>query len=533
MRILIKYGFGYVVDALPFRLRPRRKKEHLQLNMGERIRLILEDLGSIYIKFAQVLSTRPDIVPEEIILELEKLQDRVPPVPFDEIKVQLIQSFGKNYATLFHSIDEIPIASGSIAQVHRGVLLSGEEVAIKIRRPNLRKKIAQDIFILKDLAGLMEHYLPQLRQYHPMEMVEEFDRLLTLEMDLEREGTHTDHFRKLFEDIPTVVFPEVYWDFTKERVLTLEFIHGTKLSDIIHFRTTGFDPLEVADTGGYAINLMVFRFGYFHADPHPGNILILPDKRVCFLDCGLVGIMDDESSAFLAELMFGVVNRDVQSIIHAFFEYEMLPERVNLRSLKEKINQLFEEYYDSRLEDMKVSQFTQDLFQIIRTYNISIPSSLLLLIKILVVYEGLARQLNPAYNPVRSLRPHIEEMMLRQYQPKQVIHDIQDFAKQGLHMLRNIPTDIYPLFRKMNRGDLYVNVNQERLKDLNKTIHRSTRRISMTLIAVASIIAGAWLAVSNIGVSIVGIPLISWISFLIGSFLVLFVILMDIREPRD
>ncbi|MGD9343920.1 MAG: AarF/ABC1/UbiB kinase family protein, partial [Desulfuromonadales bacterium] len=381
--VLIKYGFGHFVEQLNIDYylelgkrivtRDKMHKELERLSQPQRLRMAMEELGPTFIKLGQLLSTRPDVLDQEFIQEFSKLQDEVPAVALEQIKTQIRRELGYPADELFAEFSEQPLAAASIAQVHRGKLRSGEEVVFKIRRPGISKIVETDIDVLMGLAYLIEQHVPAIAIYDPVGLVKEFRRSISREMNFTREGRTVERFAVNFADSTTVYIPKIFWDYSGEIVLTMEYVPGIKISHLEELRAQGYDLKEIAKRGADAFLKQVLDHGLFHADPHPGNVFVLPDQVICMLDFGMVGRLGQDLKEQLLDLLQALLERDVDSIISQLLYSGELTDTADLKNLRRDLHDFIEDYYDLVLQDIKIGRLFSEFIELLTHHRIHFP----------------------------------------------------------------------------------------------------------------------------------------------------------------
>lgn len=527
--ILIKYGFGHIVEQLNidyyFELGKRivslgtASRDLERLSQAERLRLALEELGPTFIKLGQLLSTRPDIISSEYLEELKKLQDRVPPVATDHILTQIHLELGRPVEELFSHFDPTPLATASIAQVHRGTLKTGEQVVFKIRRPAIESVIETDIDILMGLAYLVDKHLPGGEMYDPIGLVKEFRRTINRELDFSREGRTIDRFSANFADDETVRIPTVHWQFSGHSVLTLEYLSGIKISNVKELLDAGYDPKLIAKTGATIFLKQVFEHGYFHADPHPGNLHVLPENVIGIFDFGMVGRLDDELKLQLTELLISVLRRDVDHIISQLLYSGELHDESNLKNLKRDLSEFIDDYYDILLQDLKVGKLLIDFIEILTEYRIKFPSNMMLLSRALIAMEGIGRQLDPAFNMVEHLQPFTEKIVKERYSPanltKELTRTVQNYQSLG----KSLPKDIKEFINRVNRNKFKIDLEHRGLERLITDLDKSTNRISFSMVIAALIIGSSLIMQTDKGPILFGFPVLGLLGYTVAGFL--------------
>jgi len=540
--ILIKYGFGHIIEQLniDYYLELGKRivslgtisRELERLAPGVRLRLALEELGPTFIKLGQLLSTRPDIIPADYLKELKKLQDRVPAVSTEEIKIKLQHELGDSAENLFETFDPTPLASASVSQVHRGTLKNGDQVVFKIRRPGIERIIDTDIDILMGLAYLVENHLPGGDMYDPTGLVKEFRRTINRELDFSREGRTIDRFYANFEHDHSVRIPRVYWEFTGRTVLTMEYISGIKISQLDELKEAGYDLKLIARNGADNFLKQVFEHGLFHADPHPGNIYVLPDNVICIFDLGMVGRLDDDLKLQLTELLLSILERDVDHIISQLLYSGELHDESNLRSLKRDLTEFIDDYYDLLLQDLKVGKLLIDFIEILTEYRIKFPSNMMLLARALIAMEGLGRQLDPTFNMIEQVRPFAEQIVKDRYSPgnltKELTRTLQSYHALG----KSLPKDIKEFINRINRNKFKIDLEHRGLERLITDLDKSSNRISFSLVIAALIIGSSLIMQADKGPILFGFPVLGLVGYSVAGFLGFALAIAILRSGR-
>jgi ubiquinone biosynthesis protein len=529
LSVLFKYGFGHIIEQLNIdyyiQLGKRAvtfgstSRDLQRLPHGARFRLALEELGPTFIKLGQLLSTRPDLVPEDIINELKKLQDHLPAVPLDEVQAQIHSELGYPAEDLFASFEIIPLATASMAQVHRATLKDGTEVVCKIRRPGIEALITTDVDIMMGLAYLANKHLPGADMYDPVGIVKEFRRSIQRELDFSREGRTIDRFRKNFEEDETVYIPTVYWEYTGHTVLTMEYVSGIKISNFDELKRAGHDLKLIARRGANSFLKQVFQFGLFHADPHPGNLHILEDDVICIFDFGMVGRLDDELKIHLTELLLAVLRRDADHIITQLLYSGDLNDESSRKSLRHDLSEFIEDYYDTLLQDIKVGKLLFDFIQILSHHQIKFPSNLMLLSRSLIAMEGIGRQLDPHFNMVEQLQPFAEEIVKKRYSPGNMTRDMAGTIREYHALGKSLPKDIKEFINRINRNQFKIDLEHRGLERLVTDLEKSTNRISFSMVIAALIIGSSVVMQIDKGPSLMGFPVIGLFGYSVAGFL--------------
>jgi len=404
-----------------------------------RLRKALEALGPIFVKFGQILSTRRDLLPPDLADELAKLQDQVPPFPSEQAIAQIERAFRKPVAELFASFDAAPTASASVAQVHFAVLPDGREAAVKILRPNMRPVIARDLALLDTAAGLVEKLWPDGRRLHPREVVAEFGKHLDDELDLMREAANCSQLRRNFLHSPLLAVPEVYWDWCAETVMTMERMHGIPISQVDRLREAGLDIPKLSRAGVEIFFTQVFRDAFFHADMHPGNILVAADGRYIALDFGIMGSLSDDDRRFLAQIFLGFFQRDYRRVAQAHLDAGWVPAGTRADEFEAAIRTVCEPMFDRPFAELSFGQVLLRLFAIARRFNYEVQPQLAMLQKTLLNIEGLGRQLDPQLDLWKTAKPYLERWMQGQVGWQAFDRAIREEAPRWAQLVPQLP----------------------------------------------------------------------------------------------
>ncbi|HHF7375105.1 ubiquinone biosynthesis regulatory protein kinase UbiB [Legionella bozemanae] len=477
--ILAKNGLDNVVVSLrlfaPLRfivyLNPWNWFRKEQLTHGEALRKSLEELGPIFIKFGQALSTRPDILPLDIAIELSKLQDKVPPFSSEKAMAIIEKVYGLSPYEVFAEFDSIPLASASMAQVHAATLKTGEEVIVKVLRPNMRRIIEQDLSIMHTIAKWADRYWPEIRRLKPKEIVTEFEHTLLDELDLLREAANAAQLRRNFEHSPILYIPEVYWDYSHSNVMVLERIHGIPVSDIASLQAHGVDIKKLAERGVEIFFTQVFRDCFFHADMHPGNIFVSyknpKEPQYICIDFGIMGTLNDNDKRYLAENLLAFFNRDYRRVAELHVESGWVARDTRVDEFESSIRTVCEPIFERPLKDISFAQVVLRLFQVARRFHMEVQPQLVLLQKTLLAVEGLGRQLYPDLDLWATAKPFLEKWVRDQIGPKafftQLKKNLPFFAEQLPHM----PKLLFD-FLELKKEELIINKERANAQSENE-----------------------------------------------------------------
>lgn len=541
LTIFFKYGFGDLVELLKIeqyievglQLISRKRRGRIdRFSRAERVRMALEELGPTYIKLGQVLSTRPDLIPVDFINELSKLQDDVPPCSYDEMRGVIASEFGRQPAELFDRFDETPLASASIGQVYRATLMDGETVAVKVQRPGIRKIIEVDLEIMLHLATLMERHLEEMALHRPVRIVEEFAKTLEREIDYTIEAANMERVARQFLEDATVYVPKVFRDVSTARVLTMEFVEGIKISDVARLDASGLDRKIITARGADFYLKQIFDYGFFHADPHPGNIFVLPDNVICLLDFGMVGSVDRQTREDFVELLDSVINEDETRACQVLLKLAIWDDEPDLRSLERDVAVFIGQHVYRPLRQIKIDKLLQDLLGIASRHRLGIPPDLFLMMKALGTIEGVALSLDPEFNMIAQTEPFIETVKLSRFYPHRIAGDVIRLASDMLQFAKQFPRDMLEISRLIRQKKLTFRIEHQGLDDMLATHDRISNRISFSILIAALIIGSALIVISKTPPLFYGISLIGIIGFLAAAIMGIWLLIAILRKGR-
>ncbi len=528
--VLVKYGFEDVVSHPPFNrfvsvvknMAPLRDgKSVLQYTRYERVRMVCEELGTTFIKFAQIASNRPDLLPEELIHELTKFQDQALPVSKSKIHRALKKAYKRPLKDFFEHIDYNPLASASIAQVHRARTIGGKEVALKVQRPDISANIEADISILKNLANVIEYYFPQYMAFQPKELVRMFEISIRKELKFTLEAANIIRFQKQFAKHPDVYVPDVYPEYTTNQVLCMEFIDGFKITDLESIEaSTGLTGKDLAQKGIGLYFEQVFEHGFFHADPHPGNIFVMKKTgQICFIDFGMMGFILEKDQEHIAELLLAISRQDVQGLKKSFLHFSAGDFFENEEELEQDIVEFFAAYENVTIESLDTDEIFRGLNSLFFDYKIKIPSNLLLLIKAMLIIEGVGLELDPKYNIVKNIDPYASKLLLRKFIPKKLKSDLLKHILDSSKLFTDLPEDISEIIRKIKRGKLHLEFEHKGLEPLTQKMETVSNRISFTLLLSALILGSSWIVAAGIPPLIFNMSVLGFAGFVLSGLL--------------
>ncbi len=538
LEVLARYGFADLVTELKLdgliergrSMLTRKARVNVErLTRAERVRKAMEELGPTYVKMGQVLSTRPDLIPQDWADEFAKLQDSVPGVSFDVIRAQLEAEFPGAVDKVFKSIKEDPLAAASMAQVHRATLHDGTKVVVKVLRPGVRETTDADMDVLRAVAQFTEKHFSNLG-YSPTEIVEEFAKELVKEMDLTHEGQVTERLRGYFADDEGVVFPQVYWEATTRNVLALDEIRGVLISRLKDGDISADDRRRVVENGARAVLRQCLEIGFFHADPHPGNLFALPGGAIAFIDCGMTGEIDARTTQQLADLVSGVVTGDLERVIGVVAALaDVAPEKLEERAFRADVQSLVSRFYNMPLDKLNLGGLLQEFFGKLRAHQIRCPADLMFLIKALTTIEAVARQLDPTFEMVAFARPYIEKLVQRRYSVGAVRKRLQKSMLGYTELLEDLPGEIRPLLSNLRRNKITFNLEHRGLNRLTHAVEHASRNISFALIIAAMLVGSSILVHAAKSPGLGGLTAIGIAGFVAAAVLVALMVISNRR----
>ena len=494
--MLAKNGFGLlfeqagILSLLRLRKHEVEPSEHnaethnLQ-NAGVRLRHVCEALGPTFIKIGQLLSTRADLLPPEIILELEKLQQEVSPISFHEVEQVIEQEFGKPVDEIFLSFDRGPLASASISQVHGAQLQSGQKVVVKVQRPDIAECIQVDLAILKDLADMLDRHTHYGETYDLTSMVAELDQAITNELDFIREGENADTFRKNFMDDDKVHFPVIRWVYTTRRVLTMELIEGMRINQIDSLDRAGVDRKELGLRLSETMINQMLRDGFFHADPHPGNLLVLPDGTLNFIDLGQVSRLTASKKKILTDLFIGMATQNGGKVLEAIIALDTMKQRSLLRRFEHDINALLEQFLDIPIHDIKIGDLLFRIFELARKYQVRIPGEFVLIAKMLVTLQGIIEKLDDTLDLLTIMKPMVKRLISEHFDPMDSVQQLARDAAAYRNLFSEAPKSILNFMRKLEDDDYTIYVDLKNRDQIHRQGNHIFNRLSFSIILMA------------------------------------------------
>jgi ubiquinone biosynthesis protein len=533
MGVFLKYGYGDLAERLPvpspwhlpFRSMRKTQEEISLLTAPERLRRAFEELGPTFIKLGQLLSTRTHLLPRPFIEELSKLHDQVPPIPFDQILAVLGSELGRPPVEFFVSVDPKPLGSASIAQVHRAVLMSGEVCVIKVQKPGIEKMVRVDLEIMAQLAALLENHIDGWQVHRPTAVVAEFAQRMEQELDFAAEASHVERFGHQFADEPTLYVPKVFHQTSTSRVLTMEEIDGIKASDFERLLGAGLDRREIATRITDLVMKQIFVHGFFHADPHPGNIQILPGNVICFLDFGMMGFLDEETRDTFARFVIGLGRRDEKAAAAALLKLaraELEPPRAGFEA---DVAEFMHRHFYRPIGEMIFGQLLNDLLLLASRHKLTLPANLSTMLKALALMENLVCRLDPEHDILGQAKPFMQKVRARKLSPRHMAREWMKFGGEAVVFLQELPLEIRRLMAQFKEGRARFLIQHQGLEGLLNTLERVVNRLAFAMVLSALMIASSVIVHARVppiwhGVSVIGI-IGYWLAGMMGFWLLI------------
>ena len=541
LAVFFKYGFGDLIELLKIeqyieiglQLISKNRRSRLEkLSRAERVRMACEELGPTYIKLGQILSTRPDLVPVDFIKELSKLQDNVPSSPFSEVSKIIESELGAPPEDIFEFFEKAPLASASIGQVYRATLKDGEEVAVKVQRPGIKKIIEVDLEIMLHLATLMERHIEEMSLHQPVKIVEEFAKTLEKEIDYTIEATNMERIARNFLNDPTIYVPKVFRDTTTESILTTELVEGIKVSEIDRLEKAGLDRKIITVRGADIVLKQIIKHGFFHADPHPGNIFVLPDNVICLLDFGMTGSVDQRTREDFSDLAESVVTRNESRATQVLLKLTYWDEDPDIRLLEKDVTDFMGRHLYKPLKDINIGKLLHNLLELAFQHRLRIPPDIFLMLKAFSAVEGVGLMLDPDFDMIKQAEPFIKEVKLARLSPRRIRGDIFRLAIELFQFVQNFPKDILSITRLIKQQKLSLNLEYKGLDKMLSTYDQISNRISFSIIIAALIIGSALIVISKVPPLFYDISLIGIIGFLAAAIMGIWLLVAILRKGR-
>ncbi len=545
VNVFLKHGFGQVIEQvnlqrfIPLRNRikyfARRQKEERH-TIPSRLRMSFSELGPSFIKFAQMLSTRPDLITSEYADEFKKLQDKVPPFPVDIARRTIESEFDISIDDVFLGFENTPLAAASIAQVHSATLQSGEQVIVKVQRPDIKETIETDLAILSTIARLMIRYIPESKLFDPEGIVEEFARTVRKELDFVTEAKNAGRFKRNFEGNEFIHIPQVFPDFLSQKVLVMERIEGVRIDDLKGIEESGADRRDLAKRGVDAYFKMIFEDAFFHADPHPGNIFVMPDGRIGLMDFGIVGSLQPEIVDNIARAFLAVLNKKFDKLVDLYIELGLVNEEVDIDAFKKELRSdlfyLLEPLYDMSISEVNFPKYLEAMTHLVIKHGLKVPTELLLMNRTILIVDNIGRQLDPNFNLMSAAEPYAAKLVKKRLSPERIINKAGDNITEIADLLVDTPKQMNRLMRKALRDEMQLKIDPIGMDKLITDIDRSSNRLAFSIVVAAIIVGSSMLVQSNIGGTIFGLSTVGAIGFLVAFLLGLRLLLSILRSGR-
>ncbi len=542
INILIKYSFEDVIQNSSLRQFISAKKqvsfqyaanEFLdKYNRWERIRMVIEEMGVTAIKLAQYLSNRPDILPEPLINEFEKLQANVPPFSSITAKAIIEKETGKKIKDLFLYFDNHTIGSASIGQVHRVRLMSGEDAVVKIQRPQAAAKVKTDLRLLREFVKLTENYFQNFGILNPREIVDVFEELMLKELDYTTEAKSILKFRKIYDKYPTFKIPKPYPEYSTSKVLVLEFISGCKITNIEQLKKWGLSNKRIAERGIKMYLMQIFQYGLFHADPHPGNILIYPNEDIALIDFGMVGRLTKKQKFQLADLFFALTSQDAKAMATSIRRLSVKSEIDNFSAFENDLQELIDDFIVLDIGEIDMKELVIRLQKIFFKYKLQMPGAIFLMFRALSILDGVGKKLSPKFNPLKYIKPYTYKIIKEQYSPNNIKSELQFTFAQFSSLFYSSPVDLKYIIEKIRAGELQTNISIVGFDAFLKKIDIFGNKLVLSIIITALIIGASLVVIAHPATmpTLLSIPLFSIIGIAIASVLIIWLLIYSLRN---
>ncbi|OCL25147.1 ABC transporter [Orenia metallireducens] len=536
VEVLIKHGFGYLIELMELRqflpLSKRIKKlkpsNPQQDSRAIRLRKVLEELGPTYIKLGQLLSTRPDLISRTYIEELEKLQDQVPAMNFEDVIKQLNRELNGDYNEYFSKVAAAPLASASIGQVHKATLKNGEEVVVKVQRKGIQSTIETDLDIMTNLAGLLKNRVFSDDFIDPIEIVNNFSNMIKQELDYRIEARNTKKFRKNFASEDDIIIPKVFWDLTTKRIFTMEFIPGYNINKLKD--SSKNDSLARIISKSFMKQIMID--GLFHGDPHPGNFIISRDYKVAWIDFGLVGQLTQDDKERVANLFIALIKKDTDKAIEELLNLGMVTKEIDMRSLKRDFARLIEDYHGVTLEEVELSVVMNRLLDLTFKYKIRLPIEFILLVKALITVEGVVSKIEPKFDILTVAKPFAYDIIKKRLSPKRLMGDTLERLQEISKYIIDLPEELHNIFNLMQEDQLEIKFHHVGIKPLTSKLDIVSNRLSISLIIASLIVGSSLIMVADKGPEFLGFPVVGISGYLIAVVLGIWLVISILRSGK-
>lgn len=545
IQVLLKYGFEDIVTTTPLQnLVPqkmrlkwlRQERPIFEYSRWERIRMVAEELGPSFVKLGQILSNRPDILPEPLIYELTKLQENVPPFDFQTARAIVEKETGKSLSATFNYFEELPIGSASIGQVHRAKLVTGEDVVVKVQRPLVKEMVETDLVILREFVKLTENYFRKNGILNPLDIVATFEKAMKQELNYLTEARNIEQFRNIYRNHPKFYIPKVYKKLSTIKILVLEFVSGCRITDVKQLQAWGLNPAKVAENGMDIYLTQILEYGYFHADPHPGNILVTKDSMICLLDFGMVGKLIRQDKYAFAGIFLSMSQQDAKSMAINFRRLAIDSDIKDMKAFEYDLHELIEEYASLDVEELNIRDLAEAMQRVIYTYRLKVPGSVFLILRAMVILEGIGKMIHPDFKTFEFIKPYGSKILKEQFSLKNIGLELY-YSINNLYTFANsFPVEVKEILQKLRKGQLHIQVESKGHEPLLRKLDLVSYRLAMALIVSALLIASAIImhAPAAPGAATTGsIPVLSLIGFGFAVLLCLILFIGTFRGGKN
>jgi ubiquinone biosynthesis protein len=538
--VLLKYGYDDLAlrlplpspERLPLKSLREQQEAVLKFSHSERVRRAAEELGPTFVKLGQLAAARTRLLPPEYTEELSKLQDRVEPLPFEQIRPVIEEELGAPISQIFKSFIEAPIGSASMAQVYSALLHTGESVVVKIQRPGIEKIVLEDVAVLRHIASLVETHMPEWRVHRPVAMLEELARTLEKELDFTTEASSLDRFTWQFRDEPLIYVPKVYHEFTTPRILVMEEMRGVKASEVEALQQAGHDLKQLSARISDLVMKQIFDHGFFHADPHPGNIQVMPDQRICFLDFGMMGFLNLRTRETFIDMVWGISRRNESLTASALLKLAD-PDVEPPRSLFEAdVAEFMHQHFYRPAGEISFSHLVTHLLRLTGKHGLQLPPDLVVMLKALGQTEELVRRLDPGHDIIGQAAPFLKRTRLKRLNPRRLTIELMEFGHELAEMARELPSELRRIMTQIKSGKVEVHFRHEGLEPLSNAVERSANRLSFALVVAALIIGSSLMSRSMVPPLWGGVSIWGLVGYLMAGFMGFWLLIGIMRHGK-
>ncbi|MEZ7891876.1 MAG: lipopolysaccharide core heptose(II) kinase RfaY [Candidatus Wallbacteria bacterium] len=540
--IIMKHGFSDLIERAGIDKLPGLNKKELNKNSDEassretiwsRIRKVFEELGPTFIKLGQMLSNRPHLIPNELLNELEKLQNSVPMFPAEDAINIIEKELSQPLSNLFADFSMEPIGAASIAQVHKATLHNGKNVIIKVQRPGIKRIIDIDIEIIKDIAAILENYEPEFKKFNFNNIIHEFEKNILKELNFLFEAANMEKFKLNFDKCPGIYVPECHKEYSTQSILVMEFIDGVKISDIEEIKNRGLSPEIIADNGAKLILKQIFKHGFFHADPHPGNIMVLNDNVICFLDYGMMGLLTRSTREFFSSILIDLAGGDARQIAKTLAAFSSgYDNDLNMSNLEMQITELIETHFYQSLNHMDIGTILNDLIKIFTENNLKMPPDFYLLLRSLAMFQANGEKLNKNFQISEHIKPYARQILKARYSPVKFLREIYSSGIETASLIKDLPLEIKYLINKLKHGKIKIDIEHGKIEQLLTTHERTANKIAFSVVLASLIIGSSIVVHSKIPPLWNEVPLIGIGGFLFASILGFWLLISILRHEK-